>query len=51
VKKIFGVGKVTAKKLAALNIHTCGDLQQYSHEHLVQHLGKFGDRLYDSSRG
>ena len=51
VKKIFGVGKVTEKKLAALNIHTCGDLQQYSHELLIQHLGKFGDRLYDLSRG
>ncbi|MDG1474530.1 MAG: DNA polymerase IV [Porticoccaceae bacterium] len=51
VKKIFGVGKVTADKLHRMNIRTCGDLQQRSLIELVDKFGTFGKRLYDLSFG
>ena len=51
VKKIFGVGKVTNKKMQKLGIITCQDLQKLSREQLLQHFGKFGDQLYGLSRG
>lgn len=51
VKKIFGVGKVTAKKFEQIGITTCGELQTLSREQLVNQFGKFGLRLYDLSRG
>ncbi|MBU0455509.1 MAG: DNA polymerase IV [Gammaproteobacteria bacterium] len=51
VTKIFGVGQVTAKKLHAMQVVTCEDLQQISLEQLVAHFGKMGARLYELSRG
>jgi DNA polymerase-4 len=51
VKKIFGVGKVTNKKMQKLGINTCADLQKLSKEALHQYFGKFGEQLYDLSRG
>lgn len=51
VKKIFGVGKVTNKKMQKLGIHTCADLQKLSKEELHNHFGKFGDQLYHLARG
>jgi DNA polymerase-4 len=51
VKKIFGVGKVTAAKLQSLGAHTCGDLQGWQLGDLQHHFGKFGERLYSLSRG
>lgn len=51
VKKIFGVGSVTAKKMSALQIHTCGDLQQISAAELTKRFGKFGTRLHQLCRG
>jgi DNA polymerase-4 len=51
VNKIFGVGKVTAKKLAVLNITTCADLQKWELTQLQQQFGKFGTRLYYLARG
>lgn len=51
VAKIFGVGKVTAQKLASLGVETCVDLQTWSKLDLHQHFGKFGDRLYELCRG
>lgn len=51
VDKIFGVGKVTAKKLHAVGIKKCGDIQHYEKEELIQRFGNFGDRLYQLSRG
>ncbi len=51
VKKIFGVGKVTAKKLHDLGIQTCGDLQKYSRIELRSIVGSFGDSLFNYSRG
>jgi DNA polymerase-4 len=51
VKKLFGVGKVTAAKLHSLGAQTCGDLRDWSLDKLQQHFGSFGARLYDLCRG
>lgn len=51
VKKIYGVGRVTAEKLYKLGIETCGDLQTVSVPVLSSHFGSFGQRLYELSRG
>lgn len=51
VSKIWGVGRVTANKMGALGIRTCGDLQRYSISELIRLFGEFGPQLYDYSRG
>ncbi|QQD19663.1 DNA polymerase IV [Spongiibacter nanhainus] len=51
VKRIPGVGKVTAENLSRLGIENCEQLQAWKVEDLVQHFGKFGRRLYDCARG
>jgi DNA polymerase-4 len=51
VRKIFGVGKVTAAKLERLGIETCADLRQWALVDLHRHFGVFGRRLYELSRG
>lgn len=51
VKKIFGVGKVTNKKMLSLGLHTCGDLQKLSQTELQHHFGKFGHQLFYLARG
>jgi DNA polymerase IV len=51
VKKIPGVGRVTAKKLHDSGYATCGDLQALSQLLLHQQFGKFGHSLYDYCRG
>jgi DNA polymerase-4 len=51
VRKIFGVGKVTAAKLEKLGIQTCNDLRAWSLVDLHRRFGAFGRRLYDLSRG
>ncbi len=51
VNKIFGVGKVTHRKLMKQGARTCGDLQAFSEQELVKHYGKFGRRLYNLCRG
>lgn len=51
VKKIFGVGKVTNAKMQKLGINTCADLQKLSKQKLHDYFGKFGNALYDLSRG
>ena len=51
VGKIMGVGPVMEKKLSALNIYNCGDLQQVSRIDLIRHLGQWGVSLYDLCRG
>lgn len=51
VKKIYGVGKAMAAKLAEVNIFTCGDLQQFSIFDLSQRFGQMGLQLYKLSRG
>jgi DNA polymerase-4 len=51
VRKIHGVGKVTARKMQLMGIDTCGDLQQYSLPQLLEHFGSFGERLHQLCRG
>ena len=51
VTRIWGVGKVTAGKLHRMGLHTCGDLQRLGRADLARRFGKFGDQLYDLSRG
>ena len=51
VKKIFGVGAVTAAKLNRLGATTCADLRGWSILELQQHFGKFGTRLHELVRG
>jgi DNA polymerase-4 len=51
VKKLYGVGKVTAAKLNRLGAETCADLRGWSMQKLQQHFGSFGARLYDLCRG
>ena len=51
IKKIFGVGKVTAEKMYRMDIKTCGDLRGYNIFELSERFGRFGSRLYNLSRG
>lgn len=51
VRKLFGVGPRMEEKLNALNIKTCGELQQHSMEYLSHEFGALGQRLYDLARG
>ncbi len=51
IRKIYGVGKVTAGKMNSLGIETCKDLQQYSLIELTEMFGSFGDTLYSLCRG
>ncbi len=51
VKKIFGVGKVTNKKMLKIGIQTCSDLQHFSKLELIKLFGKFGRQLYSLCRG
>lgn len=51
VTKLHGVGPATAKRLHALEIATCDDLQRVPLERLLQEFGKFGQRLYELARG
>ena len=51
VKKIFGVGHVTAAKLNRLGAQTCADLRGWTLPQLQHHFGKFGTRLYELVRG
>ncbi len=51
VKKLFGVGKVTAERLHALGVDTCGDLRRFAAAELAQHFGSFGEQLYRLCRG
>lgn len=52
VDELFGVGKVTAKKLHTLELKTCTDLQGVSLDKLIHYFGeKGGNRLYEQCRG
>jgi DNA polymerase-4 len=51
VKKLFGVGKVTAAKLNKLGAETCNDLRGWTMQELQHHFGSFGARLHDLCRG
>lgn len=51
LRKIPGVGKVTAEKLSSLGLNTCGDVQCYSKQALLSRFGKFGAVLIERSYG
>lgn len=51
VETLFGVGQVTAGKLHALGVATCGDLQAIAAEVLVDRFGKQGYRLHEMAFG
>ncbi len=51
VRKIWGIGEKTEKKLEELHVRTCGELQRFSRPELIERFGKFGQELYDLCRG
>ena len=51
VRRIPGVGSVTAAHMSRLGIETCADLQGWSADDLCVEFGRFGSRLYELSRG
>lgn len=51
VEKIFGVGKVTARRMHEKGLFTCGDIQKYSVFELSRWFGSRAQDLYDLSRG
>lgn len=51
LRKIPGVGKVTAKRLADLGLETCRDVQRYDQISLIKQFGKFGQSLWQRCHG
>jgi len=51
VRKIWGIGEKSERKLEELGVKTCGELQRFSRPELVDLFGKFGLDLYDLCRG
>ena len=51
IERLWGVGKATAKDLAALGVATIGQLQQLSRATLVARLGDHGAGLHDLAFG
>ena len=50
IEQFWGVGKVTAKKMHWLGIHTGKDLKQHSENELIRHFGKAGITYYQNAR-
>jgi DNA polymerase-4 len=51
IGRIPGVGKVTERRLATLGIKTVGDLRTLELNILEDHFGRYGQRLYELTRG
>lgn len=51
IKRFFGIGKVTAKKMNDLGIFTGADLRKYTRPELVQLFGKSGGYYFHICRG
>ena len=51
VRKFFGVGRVTEKRMHALGIRTGADLERFSFQELTAAFGKAGAFFYDIVRG
>src|SRR5947209_4054838 len=47
VREICGIGTQTERRLEELGVKTCGDLQRFSRQELVDLFGKFGSELFD----
>ena len=51
IRKFFGVGQATEKKMLSLGIKTGADLKKYSRQWLVHHFGKGGEFYFQICRG
>ena len=51
VKKLWGVGKVTAKRLQKLGVETCEHVRRYSVFQFVELFGSFGEHIYKLAHG
>jgi len=51
IRKFFGVGRVTEKKMTDLGIRNGSDLHSWDREKLIIHFGKIGSFLSDIVRG
>lgn len=51
VERFFGVGKVTAKKMKSMQLHTGADLKRLTEQDLVRYFGKAGKFYYTIVRG
>jgi len=51
IRKFFGIGKVTARKMEALNIYNGADMKAWSKLDLAMKFGKAGRYYYDIVRG
>ena len=51
VRKFFGVGKVTEKKMRQLGIHTGADLHKWAEPALLKKFGKSGSYYFRIARG
>ena len=51
VKNLWGVGKVTAKRLQKLGIETCEDVRRYSVFQFVELFGNFGEHIHKLAHG
>ncbi|KAF1052161.1 MAG: DNA polymerase IV [Stenotrophomonas maltophilia] len=51
VKKLHGVGKVTAEKLLRLGIRDCRELREWPRLALLREFGSFGERLWNLAHG
>jgi len=51
VKRIWGVGKVTAERLERQGIKTCGDVRRYDIYQFVQLFGQFGEHIHRLAHG
>lgn len=51
VRKIWGIGEKTERKMEDLGIKACADLQRLSRAELINLFGKFGLELYNLCRG
>jgi DNA polymerase-4 len=51
VRKFFGVGKVTEKKMHQLGIHTGADLHKWAEPALLEKFGKSGSYYFRIARG
>jgi len=51
IGRIWGVGKVTAKRFAAANLHTLGDVRRLTREEAIRLLGSHGEHFHRLAQG
>jgi DNA polymerase-4 len=51
VRKFYGVGRVTGRRMLGMGITTGADLLRYSRQELIDRFGKSGNFFYDIVRG